>query len=118
VITDGGTLTEAARRAVRALDEFDIAGAAVNVPLLRALLQAPGLGTHDVGWLDAHLAELAGVSPEETAPSASAPANLSVGAGLGAGGGAGSGGDGGTRAADRHGGVGERGGRGSGRGRR
>ncbi len=59
VITTGGTLEEAARRAVRALAEFDIAGVPVNAGLLQALLQAPGLGTLDVGWVDAHAAELA-----------------------------------------------------------
>ena len=58
VITTGGTLAEAARRAVRALAEFDIAGAPTNASLLQAVLQAPGLGTHDVGWVDAHAAEL------------------------------------------------------------
>ena len=59
VITTGGTLEEAARRAVRALAEFDIAGVPANTALLRAVLQAPGLGEHDVGWIDAHAAELA-----------------------------------------------------------
>ena len=64
VITTGGTLEEAARRAVRALAEFDIAGVPVNTGLLQALLQAPGLGTLDVGWVDGHAAELAAaVSP-------------------------------------------------------
>ena len=58
VITTGGTLEEAARRAVRALAEFDIAGVPANASLLQAVLQAPGLGTHDVGWVDAHAAEL------------------------------------------------------------
>jgi acetyl/propionyl-CoA carboxylase alpha subunit/acetyl-CoA carboxylase carboxyltransferase component len=72
VITTGGTLEEAARRAVRALAEFDIAGVPVNVALLQAVLQAPGLGTHDVGWVDAHAAELsgggAGGPPDEEMP--------------------------------------------------
>ena len=64
VISTGGTLEEAARRAVRALAEFDIAGVPVNTGLLQALLQAPGLGTLDVGWVDGHAAELAAaVSP-------------------------------------------------------
>ena len=57
MITTGGTLEQAARRAVRALAEFDIAGVPANAALLRAVLQAPGLGTHDVGWIDAHAAE-------------------------------------------------------------
>src|SRR5690349_15578259 len=65
VITTGGTLEEAARRAVRALAEFDIAGVPVNTGLLRAMLQAPGLGTHDVGWIDAHAAELAADAGEQ-----------------------------------------------------
>jgi acetyl/propionyl-CoA carboxylase alpha subunit len=45
VITDGGTLEEAARRALRALAEFDIAGVPTNVALLQALLRAVRLGT-------------------------------------------------------------------------
>jgi acetyl/propionyl-CoA carboxylase alpha subunit len=59
VITEGVTLEEAARRAVRALAEFDIAGVPVNVALLQALLQAPRFGTLDTGWVDAHAADLA-----------------------------------------------------------
>ena len=59
VITDGATLEEAARRAVRALAEFDIAGVPVNVALLQALLQAPGFGTLEAGWVDAHVTDLA-----------------------------------------------------------
>ena len=59
VITTGGTLEEAARRAVRALAEFDIAGVTANTALLQTVLQAPGLGAHGVGWIDAHAAELA-----------------------------------------------------------
>ena len=80
VITTGGTLEEAARRAVRALAEFDIAGVPVNTGLLQALLQAPGLGTLDVAyvdehwvdkhWVDAHVPELAG---DDAAPPAVAP---------------------------------------------
>jgi len=65
VITTGGTLEEAARRAVRALAEFDIAGVPANASLLQAVLQAPGLGTHDVGWVDAHAAELSAGTGEE-----------------------------------------------------
>ena len=69
VITTGGTLEEAARRAVRALAEFDIAGVPVNAGLLQVLLQAPGLGTLDVGWVDGHAAELAAaVSPAGPLP--------------------------------------------------
>ena len=66
VITTGGTLAEAARRAVRALAEFDIAGTPTNASLLQAVLQAPGLGTHDVGWVDAHAAELSAGESEQT----------------------------------------------------
>jgi len=73
VIAIGGTLEEAARRAARALAEFDIAGVAVNTALLQAVLQAPGLGTHDVGWVDAHAAEL-------TAGEAVPPAMAAAGA--------------------------------------
>ena len=65
VITSGGTLEQAARRAVRALNEFDIAGVPANTALLRAVLQVPGLGSHDVGWIDAHAAELAADSAGE-----------------------------------------------------
>jgi len=65
VITSGGTLEQAARRAVRAMNEFDIAGVPANTALLRAVLQAPGLGSHDVGWIDAHAAELAADSAGE-----------------------------------------------------
>jgi acetyl/propionyl-CoA carboxylase alpha subunit/acetyl-CoA carboxylase carboxyltransferase component len=68
VITTGGTLAEAARRAVRALAEFDIAGVPANASLLQAVLQAPGLGTHDVGWVDAHAAELSGGGGAEEPP--------------------------------------------------
>jgi biotin carboxyl carrier protein len=64
VIADGGTLEEAVRRAVRALAEFDIAGAPVNV----ALLQAPGLGTHEAGWVDAHAAAPAAAVPAAEVP--------------------------------------------------
>jgi acetyl/propionyl-CoA carboxylase alpha subunit/acetyl-CoA carboxylase carboxyltransferase component len=63
VITGGATLEEAARRAVRALAEFDLAGVPVNLALLQALLQAPGLGTLDVGWADAHAVDLAAARP-------------------------------------------------------
>src|SRR5690349_13767675 len=59
VITEGGTLEEAARRAVRALAEFDIAGVPTNAGLLQALLRRPELGTLEAGYLDAHAAELA-----------------------------------------------------------
>jgi acetyl/propionyl-CoA carboxylase alpha subunit/acetyl-CoA carboxylase carboxyltransferase component len=67
VITTGGTLEEAARRAVRALAEFDIAGVPTNAALLQALLRAPGLGTLDTGWVDAHAAELGAVVPPSAA---------------------------------------------------
>jgi len=77
VITDGATLEEAARRAVRALAEFDIAGVPVNVALLQAILQAPGFGTLEAGWVDAHVTHLAAAAaislvpvsdPHDTAP--------------------------------------------------
>jgi acetyl/propionyl-CoA carboxylase alpha subunit/acetyl-CoA carboxylase carboxyltransferase component len=88
VITEGATLEETARRAVRALAEFDIAGVPVNVALLQALLQAPGFGTLDTGWVDAHAADLATApvislttaadqltttDPHDTAPAADPP---------------------------------------------
>ena len=63
VITSGTTLEEAARRAVLALAEFDLAGVPVNLALLQAILQAPGLGTLDIGWVDAHAADLAPAAP-------------------------------------------------------
>jgi acetyl/propionyl-CoA carboxylase alpha subunit/acetyl-CoA carboxylase carboxyltransferase component len=68
VITTGASLTEAARRAVRALADFDIAGVPVNIAVLQAILRAPGLGTHDTGWVDAHAAELAGAPPLSLVP--------------------------------------------------
>ncbi len=73
VITDGATLAEAARRGVRALAEFAIAGAPTNVGLLQAVLktavlQAPGLGAFEVGWVDAHAAELAAASAVSPVP--------------------------------------------------
>ena len=77
VITDGGTLEEAARRAVRALAEFDIAGVPTNVGLLQALLtgaQTPGLGTFEVGWVDAHAAQLVTASAISLVPAAADPA--------------------------------------------
>jgi acetyl/propionyl-CoA carboxylase alpha subunit/acetyl-CoA carboxylase carboxyltransferase component len=74
VIADGGTLEEALRRALRALAEFDIAGVPTNVAmlqaLLRALLQAPGPGLLDVGWVDAHAAELVSASTISLVPAA------------------------------------------------
>ena len=70
VITDGGTLEEAARRAVRALAEFDIAGVSTNVALLQALLRVPGLGTLGAGWVDAHAAKLATASAISLVPAA------------------------------------------------
>jgi acetyl/propionyl-CoA carboxylase alpha subunit/acetyl-CoA carboxylase carboxyltransferase component len=70
VITDGGTLEEAARRAVRALAEFDIAGVSTNVALLQALLRVPGLGTLEAGWVDAHAAQLATASAISLVPAA------------------------------------------------
>jgi len=89
VIADGATLGEAARRAARALAEFDIAGVPTNVPLLQALLQAPGLGALDVAWVDAHAAELADagavspVSPVSPAAADVAPGHAAVCAPLG-----------------------------------
>jgi acetyl-CoA carboxylase carboxyltransferase component/biotin carboxyl carrier protein len=70
VITTGGTLEEAARRAVRALAEFDIAGVPVNVALLQALLQAPGFGALEAGWVDAHVADLAAAPAISLIPAA------------------------------------------------
>jgi acetyl/propionyl-CoA carboxylase alpha subunit/acetyl-CoA carboxylase carboxyltransferase component len=68
VITTGASLTEAARRAVRALADFDIDGVPVNIAVLQAILRAPGLGRHDTGWVDAHAAELAGAAPLSLVP--------------------------------------------------
>jgi acetyl/propionyl-CoA carboxylase alpha subunit/acetyl-CoA carboxylase carboxyltransferase component len=68
VITDGATLEEAARRALRALAEFDIAGVPTNISLLQALLRAPGLGSHETGWVDAHAADLAAAGAVSLAP--------------------------------------------------
>ena len=73
VIAGGGTLEEAARRAVRALAEFDIAGVPTNLALLQALLRLPGLGTIEVGWVDAHAAELAAAGVISIVPADPAP---------------------------------------------
>jgi acetyl/propionyl-CoA carboxylase alpha subunit/acetyl-CoA carboxylase carboxyltransferase component len=73
VITEGGTLAEAARRAVRALAEFDIAGVPTNAGLLQALLRLPGLGTLDAGYLDAHAAELAAEAGEANGAGGASP---------------------------------------------
>jgi acetyl/propionyl-CoA carboxylase alpha subunit/acetyl-CoA carboxylase carboxyltransferase component len=73
VITEGGTLEEAARRAVRALAEFDIAGVPTNAGLLQALLRRPELGTLEAGYLDAHAAELAAELITGAGAGASAP---------------------------------------------
>jgi len=79
VIADGGTLAEASRRAVLALAEFGVTGVPVNLALLTALLQAPGLGTHDVGWLDAHVAELAPEAADEPEPGPAADVGTAPG---------------------------------------
>jgi acetyl/propionyl-CoA carboxylase alpha subunit/acetyl-CoA carboxylase carboxyltransferase component len=88
VITTGASLTEAARRAVRALADFDIDGVPVNISVLQAILRAPGLGSHDTGWVDAHAAELAGAAPlslvPEVARAEAAPAQVAVPPGLSA----------------------------------
>jgi acetyl/propionyl-CoA carboxylase alpha subunit/acetyl-CoA carboxylase carboxyltransferase component len=88
VITTGASLTEAARRAVRALADFDIDGVPVNLAVLQAILRAPGLGSHDTGWVDAHAAELAGAAPlslvPEVARAEAAPAQVAVPPGLSA----------------------------------
>ena len=73
VITGGGTLEEAARRTVRALAEFDIAGVPTNVALLQALLRLPGLGAIEVGWVDAHAAELAAAGAISIVPANPVP---------------------------------------------
>jgi acetyl/propionyl-CoA carboxylase alpha subunit/acetyl-CoA carboxylase carboxyltransferase component len=74
VITEGGTLAEAARRAVRALGEFGIAGVPTNTGLLQALLRLPGLGALDAGYLDAHAAELAAEAGEADGVGGAGPA--------------------------------------------
>jgi len=88
VITTGASLTEAARRAVRALADFDIAGVPVNIAVLQAILGAPGLGSHDTGWVDAHAAELGGAAPlslvPEVARAETAPAQVAVPPGMSA----------------------------------
>jgi acetyl/propionyl-CoA carboxylase alpha subunit/acetyl-CoA carboxylase carboxyltransferase component len=88
VITTGASLTEAARRAVRALADFDIDGVPVNIAVLQAILGAPGLGSHDTGWVDAHAAELAGAAPlslvPEVARAETAPAEVAVPPGMSA----------------------------------
>jgi len=64
-----GDAASVARRASRALAEFDLAGVPTNRGLLRALLAEPGLTTGgiDTGFVDARTADLAEPGPEPVA---------------------------------------------------
>ena len=82
VIASGATLDEALARLRRALGEFDVLGVPVNTELLLAITAGPALreGRVDTGYLDAHLADLTGMSapasanaPGTEAPRAGAP---------------------------------------------
>jgi len=76
VIAHGGTLDEAARRAERALAEFDVVGVATTVPLMRRLLRTPGLGRLHTGWVDEHVGELA--EPAAVNSAVGVPGNAAV----------------------------------------
>jgi acetyl/propionyl-CoA carboxylase alpha subunit/acetyl-CoA carboxylase carboxyltransferase component len=61
IVTDpGGSPRGAARRAARALASFAIEGVETNLPLLRALLERPELGTADAttDFVESHLDDL------------------------------------------------------------
>ncbi|HZC17953.1 MAG TPA: carboxyl transferase domain-containing protein, partial [Caulobacteraceae bacterium] len=78
-----GGVPDAARKARRALAEFNIAGAATNIAFLRALLAHPAFaaGEVDTGFVEAHMAELvAAVAAEAPAAKAAAPAQRTAGA--------------------------------------
>ena len=77
-----GGVAEAARKARRALAEFNIAGAATNIAFLRALLGHPAFaaGEIDTSFVETHMAELvAEVAAAAPAPT-TAPAQKTAGA--------------------------------------
>jgi acetyl/propionyl-CoA carboxylase alpha subunit/acetyl-CoA carboxylase carboxyltransferase component len=81
VHASGGGLPDAARKARRALAEFNIAGVGANIPFLRALLGHPAFasGEIDTGFVEAHMAELVAAVAAE-APVAAAPTQRTAGA--------------------------------------
>ncbi|GAA4787382.1 pyruvate carboxylase [Actinomycetospora chlora] len=62
-----GDTATVARRAVRALEAFDVAGVPTNLGVLTALLEYPALvsGGLDTGFVDRHARELADPAPDE-----------------------------------------------------
>jgi acetyl/propionyl-CoA carboxylase alpha subunit/acetyl-CoA carboxylase carboxyltransferase component len=60
VHASAGGVADAARKARRALGEFNIAGVATNIPFLRALLGHPAFaaGEIDTGFVEANMADL------------------------------------------------------------
>ncbi len=66
VHSDTGDFAAAAGKTARALTEFRIAGAATNIPFLRALLRHPGLlgGEMHTRFIDEHAAELVAADAE------------------------------------------------------
>ncbi|WP_199849535.1 carboxyl transferase domain-containing protein [Blastococcus sp. Marseille-P5729] len=60
VIANGATIEAAIARAERALADFEVAGVATNIPVLRAILADPATtaGEVDTAYVDAHLSEL------------------------------------------------------------
>ena len=82
VHASAGGVAEAARKARRALAEFNIAGAATNIPFLRALLGHPAFaaGQIDTSFVDTHMAELVAGAAAESPASAAAPAQRTAGA--------------------------------------
>jgi acetyl/propionyl-CoA carboxylase alpha subunit/acetyl-CoA carboxylase carboxyltransferase component len=82
VHASAGGVAEAARKARRALAEFNIAGAATNIPFLRALLGHPAFaaGQIDTSFVETHMAELVAGAAVESPASAAAPAQRTAGA--------------------------------------
>ena len=82
VHASAGGVAEAARKARRALAEFNIAGAATNIPFLRALLGHPAFaaGQIDTSFVETHMAELVAGAAAESPASAAAPAQRTAGA--------------------------------------
>ncbi len=70
-----GGVADAARKARRALAEFNITGAATNIPFLRALLAHPAFaaGEIDTSFVETHMAALAAEAAADSPASPSSP---------------------------------------------
>ena len=81
VHASAGGMAAAARKAGRALAEFNIAGAATNIPFLRALLAHPAFvaGEIDTNFVENHIAELVAAAVAE-APGAPVATQRTAGA--------------------------------------